>query len=511
MTKLMKRIFFGICALGLLLTQNGCKKFLDVKPIEKLSGNDFFQDRKQVESNLWDAYGLLRDKIGSCPFLAVGDMRNGMLKRAIQDGTGRLYFNYLAQNDLLTLLDPTAPETMEGTFHWTELVDWRNFYRVVQAANALYYEVGKGTIPGLSQADIKHYQAEAVFLRCMTYFFMIHTWGDVPYYTDAYHEDPLPRTDMVEIANNCIEDLKAVLDDLPWTYNDPAYLGIRASKGGALALMMNLAMWNAGFDKDNAAKYYQETADWGGQIVNSKAYSLIPIEDFHTLFKGRTNESLFDIAQNSNYNEIIMYQTFADMVLHYPYKRPASTHQWSFSYYSSTFLLKLYPPGQSDARQTYWFDENMLADDGNFQFLKFTNIYAVSDDEDVNPDNDLIIFRYAGALLLRAEALAELGQNQEAIQMLNLVRARAKAAAYSGSPDQSQDLKDAIFAERAKELMGEGFYFYDLVRTGRIKSSEWANYPMTQAELDQRAWTWPLSTAAQNNNPFIQLNSYWLK
>lgn len=505
----MRRIFFGICALGLLLTQNGCKNFLDVKPIEKLSGNDFFQDRQQVESNLWDAYGLLRDKIGSCPFLAIGDMRTGMLKRAPEDGTGRLYFNYLAQNDLLTLLNPTAPETSEGTFHWTQMVNWKAFYKVIQAANGLYYEVGKGSIPGLSAADIKHYQAEAVFLRCMTYFFMIHTWGDVPYYTDAYHEDPIPRTNMVEVANNCIEDLKAVIDDLPWSYNDPAYLGIRASKGGALALMMNLAMWNAGFDKGNAAKYYQQTADWGGQIVNSKAYSLVPIENFHILFKGRTSESLFEIAQNSNYNEIIMYQTFADMVLHYPYKRPAATHHWSFSYYPSSFLLRLYPPGQSDAREQYWFDENMLADNGNFQYLKFTNIYAVSDDEDVNPDNNLIIFRYAGAILLRAEALAELGQNQEATKMLNIVRDRAKATLYNGSG--GDDLKNAIFAERAKELMGEGFYFYDLVRTGRIKSSEWTNYPLTQAELDEGAWTWPLNSSAQNNNPFIQLNSYWLK
>lgn len=504
------RKIIGISLVVLLIGQSGCKDFLDVKPVDRLAGNVFFQSKEDVEANLWDTYGLLRDKIGSCPFFpATGDMRSGMLARAPEDGAGRLYFNYLANNDLNTLLSPSAPETMEGTFHWTQLMYWKEFYKAIQAANNLYYELGRRTIPGVSPSDVKRYQAEAVFIRCVTYFFMFRVWGDVPYFTDAYHEDPLPRMDMVQIANNCLEDLDKVKDDLPWTYADPAYLGVRPGKGAILALMMNLDLWNAGFDKANAKKYYQQAADLGDELVKSKAYELLPIEDFHTLFKGRTKEGLFEIAQNSNYGEIIMYQTFADMVLHYPYKRPAATHHYSFSYYRSTFLLMLYPPGQPDARQQYWFDQDMLADNGNFQYLKFTNIYAISDGEDVNPDNNLIVFRYAGAILLRAEALAELGQTAEAIKMLNMVRSRAKATLYAGAG--GTPLKDAIFNERAKELMGEGHYYFDLIRTGRIMDSRWAYYPMTQADFANRAWTWPLSPSVQNNNPYVQLNTYWLK
>jgi hypothetical protein len=237
----------------------------------------------------------------------------------------------------------------------------------------------------------------------------------------------------------------------------------------------------------------------------------LPIDQFHTIFQGRTKEILFEFAQNSNYGEIIMYQTFPDMVLHFPYKRPASSHQYSFTYFRSSFLHMLYPD-QSDARIQYWFDQDMYADDGNFQFLKFTNIYAISDLEDVNPDGDIIIFRYAGAILLRAEALADLGgaaNETEAIKMLNMVRDRAQAIRYNGAGGKI--LQDAIFAERAKELMGEGHYYFDLVRTGRVMDPTWDYYPLTQAQFNERAWTWPLTPSVQDQNPYVQLNTYWLQ
>jgi len=510
----MNRRIIYLLVLLLAIGQGGCKKFLDVKPLDQLSGNSFFQDRNDVEDNLWDTYGLIRDKLGTCPFLpASGDLRSGMMAKSPEDGDGnRNYLNYIPQNQLNTLVTSgDANGNMDGTFHWGNLTTWEPFYQAIEAANILYDALERGQVQGLSAADVKRYEGEAVFIRCISYFIMIRIWGDVPYYTTPYQQDALPRMDMVQVAKNCIDDLSKVVNDLPWTYSDPAYLGIRASRGSALALLQELAMWNAGFDKANAQQYWQETADWGEQIVKSNAYALLPIEQFHTIFQGRTQESLFEFAQNSNYGEIIMYQTFPDMVLHFPYKRPAATHQYSFTYFRPDFLHMLYPD-QSDARIQYWFDQDMYAGNGNFQFLKFTNIYAISDGEDVNPDGDIMMFRYAGAILMTAEAYADLGgttNETEAKKLLNMVRGRSNALPYTGAGGKV--LQDAIFAERAKELMGEGHYYFDLVRTGRVMDPTWDFYPLTQAQFNERAWTWPLNASVQHNNPYIQLNSYWLQ
>lgn len=504
---MMKRNFIWLFVLVSCVGMGGCKKFLDVKPLDRLVGNAFFQDRQDIENNLWDTYGLLRDKLASCPFLpASGDLRSGMMG-ASKEVSGRQYRVWIPTNELNTLV--TNQQDWLSTFHWDNLTTWKGFYQVILASNNLYYELDRRPIAGVGATDIKRYQAETVVLRCLAYFFMIRVWGDVPYFTDAYHENPLPRTKMAQVADSCLQELAKVKDNLPWSYSDPAYLGVRASRGSLIALMMNLDMWNAGFDKANAKKYEQQAAELGKELIDSKAYELLPMADFHTIFKGRTKESLFEIVQNSNYGEVIQYQTFADMVLHYPYKRPSNTHQYSFTYYRASFLDLLYPPGQPDTRVDYWFDQDMYADNGNFQYLKFTNIFAVGANEDVNPDNDLIIFRYAGILLLRAEALNDLGQTAEAIKMLNLVRARADAPLYTGAGGPALD--DAIFAERAKELMGEGHYYYDLVRTGRVMNATWDFYPLTQSQFNDGAWTWPLSASTQSHNPYIQLNTYWLK
>ena len=77
-----------ICLLALLLAmgQSGCKKFLNVKPLDRLSGNAFFQDKNDIEDNLSDTYGLLRDKLGSCPFLPnAGDVRSGMMAESPEE------------------------------------------------------------------------------------------------------------------------------------------------------------------------------------------------------------------------------------------------------------------------------------------------------------------------------------------------------------------------------------------------------------------------------------------
>lgn len=492
----------------LAFSQTGCKEYLNVKPIDRLAGNSFFQNRQDVENNLWDIYGGIRDKLGNSPLLPwAGDLRSGMMAPSPQVN-GRSYRVLVPMNMLNTIIHDSNIDYWD-LFRMYSFDEWAPFYKVVQSANILYYELARKPIEGLSDKDVKHYQAEAVFLRCISYFFMIRLFGDVPYYTDAYHEGPLPRMDMVQVANNCLDDLAKVKDDLPWEYTEPAYRGVRASRGSIIALMMNFDLWNAGFDKANAKKYAKQAADLGKELVDSKAYELLPMKDFHKIFKGRTKEGLFEIAQNSNYGEIIMYQTFPDMVLHFPYKRPVSSHHYSFCYFRSSFLKRIFPPGEPDLRTEYWFDENMMSDDGNFQYLKFTNIYAISDGEDVNPDNNLIIFRYAGAILLRAEALAILGQNDEAIKMLNMVRTRSQATLYAGAG--GQPLKDAIFAEQAKELMGEGHYYFDLVRTGRVMDPNWDYYPLTQNEFNLGGWTWPLDPAAQYKNPYVQLNTYWLR
>ena len=94
-----------------------------------------------------------------------------------------------------------------------------------------------------------------------------------------------------------------------------------------------------------------------------------------------------------------------------------------------------------------------------------------------------IVFRYADVLLMRAEAYAQMGQTDEAIKLVNQLRARASGstqmissyqhlygikmfvANYKGSYTKDDALK-IVKMERRLELGMECERFFDLVRWG---------------------------------------------
>jgi hypothetical protein len=118
-----------------------------------------------------------------------------------------------------------------------------------------------------------------------------------------------------------------------------------------------------------------------------------------------------------------------------------------------------------------------------------------------------IVFRYADALLLYAEALAALGTDDaKACELLNRIRRRAHASEIIAS---GNDLMDAIFWERNRELIGEGHYYYDLVRTGRVYDRSYCMNPMTRTNFNVGAWTWPIHKNALTNNTLMQQNLFW--
>ena len=73
--------------------------------------------------------------------------------------------------------------------------------------------------------------------------------------------------------------------------------------------------------------------------------------------------------------------------------------------------------------------------------------------------------------LLRAEALAALGRESDAVLYLNEVRTQRGLPLFR--IDSGRDLIDEIFMERRRELMGEGWRFYDAVRYQRLKRNDW--------------------------------------
>jgi hypothetical protein len=500
------KIIAALVIISTLIGIQSCKKFLNVVPIDNLSGNVFWKSKQDVESFTWGIYNRYRDATSSLIFFpATGDMRCAPVTPNVG---GREYITLLRQNNINEILARSETSWFSNDFFgFKRITKWDTFFAAIQFANILEDKMlNDETITFLTAEEKKAYRAEAVFMRNLCYFMLVRVFGDVPYYTAPYHSEALPRTNMITVLKACVDDLNAVYEDLPWTFEEPSIIAVRAMRGSAGILLMHMNMWIAGFStEDAAADYYQEVAELGDYIINnnSGAYELIPLEETKKIFKGRSKEGLFEVVQNFNYGENFPNNAaFSDYVLREPYKRLVPT---TFLRFDRRFLEELYPSSIADRRKDFWFDEFMFDQTGKMVYLKFINIFA-QEGEDLNPDDNQIVFRYADVYLLAAEALAELGRDEEARVRVNVIRERAQAQYITDSGD---DLRDAIYWERCRELMGEGHYFYDLVRTKKIIDSDYAFAPIGVEAFNEGAWTWPIDESALRNNPFMDLNNYW--
>ncbi|TJZ59736.1 RagB/SusD family nutrient uptake outer membrane protein [Sphingobacterium olei] len=509
----MKKVFIYILSFVVLFMSSCGKDFLTINPIDDLTGSNYWQTRGDVRMFIQGLYSNFRHATMNHAFFpGTGDLRCAPTVRNAGSNAAGSFMNhisYLRNNDLNGLFnqyhDPTR-NYLDGMdfFGFHNIRNWARFYTVIAKANIAIHEIER-LENIISDSEKKQFIAEATFMRNLSYFFLVRLFGDVPYYTEAFHAEAIGRSPMLVVLEKIDADMQSVYKDLPWTYEDPTEVGNRASRGGAIALMMHINMWKAGFSEGEKNKHYERTNVLGKELMeeNQDSYELLPLKDTKQIFKGRTKEGLFEIVQNYNYGELFhISATYADYVLRAPYKALVTA---SYIHYEPKFMKEMYPEDAVDERKTFWFQEDIYATSNRFVFLKYANIF-VAEGEDGNPDDNAIVFRYADAILLRAEALAELGRDGDARAMLKVVRDRANALEVQ---DSGEDLKTAIWWERVRELLGEGHFFYDLVRTKRILNSDYTSNPVSLADFNRGAWTWPIDRAALVNNPFMTLNTYW--
>lgn len=73
----MKKIIYILSVLLLLSVNFSCKKFLNVEPLSKLSGNNFWKNEKDVEGYDLGLYRLFREASMKNVLFEIGDTRCG--------------------------------------------------------------------------------------------------------------------------------------------------------------------------------------------------------------------------------------------------------------------------------------------------------------------------------------------------------------------------------------------------------------------------------------------------
>lgn len=303
-------------------------------------------------------------------------------------------------------------------------------------------------------------QGEAKFLRAFMYFTLVKAYGGVPIVdhlpNPSSDEDrimQLTRKTPAEVYAFIESDLNDAAAALPNKSEYSASEKGRASKGSAYALLAKVSLyqgkWQQVVDNCNLVTGYSIVTDYASMFRlqgENDAESIFEIQGFgSTPAKGIQG---YSVSQGA---------------------RGAGGWGWGFNTPSES-LVNAYEPNDVRKAATIIFAGTTLYDgrvvpttveNPRYNYKAYSSAYTDGWETDTN----IKYLRYADVVLMKAEALNELGQTAEAIPLLNQIRKRAGLA--DTTSDTQSELRNAIWRERRVEFAFEHDRFFDMVRTGQ--------------------------------------------
>lgn len=499
MNKLFKSIIFST---SIIVTSFSCKKFLDQDPISIATDQTTWKSEADANSAVAGCYSLIRAAFNtSVSYYAYGDLPtdefNNVLGRTEYDNIRTINWG----------VSIASSNTYDARL---KLRLYTPFYSAIQQSNRCLHfianmsnDVFSGADDETREAQKDKYLAEAYFTRAFNYFYISRIWGDVP--LDTTYQDDIsgitsdPRIAQTIVLNKAKEDLNYAIEHLDWQDASSSDRAVRGDKGAALALLAHIYAWEGNYDSCAIAC---------NSVINSGSYSLVAKSDYATLYNSITNESIFEISQNNTTEGIsASAESLASLTLTNPYIPTITIPIWQLD---TTKVRSLY----ADTNDIRFKNEFYSLISGTSNYIvskKYSNIQTIKSNT-ANyylSLNNIIVFRLADILLLKAEALAA-GSSVDiagAQNLVNDIRDRAGISKMVNLPSKLEMI-DSITAERGRELFLEGARFYDLVRNERLTGV--AKIPnITHNDFLKGKYYWPVDPSLFRNNSGLTQTPFW--
>ena len=421
--------------------------------------------------------------------------------------------------------------------------DWVGIYKMIFESNLLLENIG--STKGLTQDRYNYHAGQAHFALGFGYFLLARAYGQAVIPTDAKELRVYNLSSQQDVIDAAIRHAEQAYNILPEfsklrnitgaTITSKQY----GSKGSAASLLAHLYAWKGsvaelyGYSNIDAKAAYEKSVEYATHLIKGEVGNYSLVENPEALCQLLSNssannpEEIFSIAYDKGRdNEAITKNTVATFFVTWPVnelKLEGDLAQADYRLHRST-VNKLYPDA-GDLRRTAFFykqDEAHMAGGTDYAVpYKFRKaIYNIDQSSEAGKsflslDANYVYWRLADIYLLRAECLNKLGKTAEAMADLNVIRARAGAAAYPANGES--DLKRAIFHEREREFVMENdTRYYDILRNGYIKTDlpgKWRT--LTQQDIADGALNLPVPYGAQRDkdgkviNGLILQRPYW--
>ena len=439
---------------------------------------------------------------------------------------------------------------------------WKYIYKVIVLANKSLDIISSKSVL-LSAAQQQEYRAEVRAIRAMFYYYAMDMFGRVPLVlsTDEQRYSSLfqGQTDRSSVFHFVFQELQQVLPSLPDQHSNKEgnYYG-RITQPVVNFLLAKLALnaeiymyddWTQGYanrpkgsDIHFSVPAAEASSHGGAKELNAwetciyycdklaeEGYVLESDDSFNFSTHNETSkENIFTIPMDKN----IYTNQF-----HYLFRSYHYTHGGVLGWGSengtcatiSTMKANHYGEADEDARCKMNFvagvvkvdGHELLMDNGkpleyqpfevaqnltNSKFIKTAGARMAKYEVDRTSymdgklqSNDIVLFRYADALLMKAEAKVRNGENGD--EELNRIRARVGMSYRKATLDN-------ILEERLLELVWEGWRRQDLIRFGKFTGAYDLRTPL-QGESSGYTTVFPIPQKCIDlNSELVQNKGY---
>jgi len=485
----MKKILSLLIIPALAISFQSCEKFLDLKPVSKgiaienaSSDSILYKTADAVEAALGGAYGDFKNEYYQLDYFVNGDAQSDDAYSG-GDNPANIQIDEFR-------IDATNANVSR---------DWGYLYSTIGKTNSIINNVNSCPDPILSADRKKEILGEASFIRAFMYFQLVQLWGDVPLQlkevksisaSNLEEIYPIlfpPRTAAATIYAQIIADLEIALANVKTTATNKGYV----TKGAVNALLAYVYAT-------------QETHDWTRvkdycNAVIAGGYSLMP-----------------------NYNDLWdnLHENSAEAIFEINYTGGSTDGNWGVKIFRGMDWKKFNLPS-NDLAKAFDAEHDTMRKNASMVFLDVTGHWSDPNWPQTHypfinkyrnfaegSDQNYIFMRLADILLLKAEALNELGDVPGAAALVNQIRTRALLPNTTATTQENMRL--AIEKERRLELAFEGHRWFDLKRTGRaisvMNNAVGADGAVFGYELTQNRLVWPIPQSELDLNTKLVQN-----
>ena len=507
------------------ITMASCNDYLDVKPDNEQTANEYWESKEDVQAVITSGYYYMQQAVPT--LLKWGELRGGAM------------YATSSSDQLLQDFNVTPSSS---------ICKWDGMYKIINMANSVIKYA-----PGVKARDNTYYDqvlnsdlAEAYFQRAYSYLVLLKNYREVPLITEPYADDSQPfniaKSSDTAIVRQIKADVQAALATgaAKGTYETSWQTKGRVTKWALYALMTDVCLWS---------EDYQEAVDYADKILKAtdafRPVFIANTADWFTIFyPGNSNESIFEL--NWDYNTNQKTNSFTSLF---------AQSQSSPLMFTNDAVAKM--KTETQALKDRGFDDNarmgrmLLAtyvpetgqtaswNTANYFYMwkyRGTDVQDITGGARTHNDANFIIYRVAEVMLMKAQAEVMLGNYREAVRLLNRIRNRAGLANYQdidlASPDADAQLSqldelsllEEIISQKEMEFFGEGKRWYDLLWLGRVRDHKYrsqfiayvlegnqtTNLSWIESVLrDENAWYMPVPQYDIEHNKLLVQNPYY--